>query len=104
MKSPPSLQLLYSSFVKGNLHLTTSTTAEMIKLMENTFRDVNIALDGPEVVVWGTGKSLRKFMHVDDMASACVYLMENYDYYDIRESVNIGVGEDVTISELVKLI
>lgn len=35
---------LYSSFVKGNLHLTTSTTAEMIKLMENTFRDVNIAL------------------------------------------------------------
>ena len=35
---------LYSSFVKGNLHLTTSTTAEMVKLMENTFRDVNIAL------------------------------------------------------------
>jgi UDP-N-acetyl-D-mannosaminuronic acid dehydrogenase len=35
---------LYSSFVKGNIHLTTSTTAEMIKLMENTFRDVNIAL------------------------------------------------------------
>ena len=35
---------LYSSFVKGNLHLTTSTTAEMIKLMENTFRDVNISL------------------------------------------------------------
>lgn len=35
---------LYSSFVEGNLHLTTSTTAEMIKLMENTFRDVNIAL------------------------------------------------------------
>lgn len=35
---------LYSSFVKGSLHLTTSTTAEMIKLMENTFRDVNIAL------------------------------------------------------------
>jgi len=58
----------------------------------------------PEVVVWGTGKSLREFMHVDDMADACVYLMENYDYSDIGEFVNIGVGEDVTISELVELI
>jgi UDP-N-acetyl-D-mannosaminuronic acid dehydrogenase len=51
---------LYSSFVKGNLHLTTSTTAEMIKLMENTFRDVNIALanefaqiaDDYEIDIW----------------------------------------------------
>lgn len=58
----------------------------------------------PEVVVWGTGKPLREFMHVDDMANACVYLMENYDFSDIGEFVNIGVGEDVTISELVELI
>lgn len=58
----------------------------------------------PEVVVWGTGKPLREFMHVDDMADACVYLMENCDYSDIGEFVNIGVGEDVTISELVELI
>lgn len=43
-KSTQLTAALYSSFVKGNLHLTTSTTAEMIKLMENTFRDVNIAL------------------------------------------------------------
>lgn len=58
----------------------------------------------PEVVVWGTGKPLREFMHVDDMADACVYLMENYDFSEIGEFVNIGVGEDVTISELVELI
>jgi GDP-L-fucose synthase len=58
----------------------------------------------PEVVVWGTGKPLRELMHVDDMADACVYLMENYDFSDIGEFVNIGVGEDVTISELVELI
>jgi len=57
-----------------------------------------------EVVVWGTGKPLREFMHVDDMADACVYLMENYNYSDIGEFVNLGVGEDVTISELVELI
>jgi len=58
----------------------------------------------PEVVVWGTGKPLREFMHVDDMADACVYLMENYDFSEVGEFVNIGVGEDITINELVELI
>jgi len=58
----------------------------------------------PEVVVWGTGKPLREFMHVDDMADACVYLMENYDFSEIGEFVNIGVGGDVTIGELAALI
>ncbi|AKB45111.1 GDP-L-fucose synthase [Methanosarcina vacuolata] len=58
----------------------------------------------PEVVVWGTGKPLREFMYVDDMADACVYLMENYNFSEVGEFVNIGVGEDITINELVKLI
>ena len=43
-------------------------------------------------------------MHVDDMADACVFLMENYDFSEIGEFVNIGVGEDVPISELAKII
>ena len=58
----------------------------------------------PEVIVWGTGKPLREFMHVDDMADACVYLMENYDFSEIGEFVNIGVGKDTTIKELSELI
>ncbi|KKH47221.1 GDP-L-fucose synthase [Methanosarcina sp. 1.H.A.2.2] len=58
----------------------------------------------PEVVVWGTGKPLREFMHVDDMADACVYLMENYDFSEIGEFVNIGVGEEISIKELAELI
>ena len=58
----------------------------------------------PEVVVWGTGKPLREFMHVDDMADACVFLMENYDFFEVGEFVNIGVGKDVKISELVERI
>lgn len=58
----------------------------------------------PEVIVWGTGKPCREFMHVDDMASACVYLMENYDFSEIEEFVNIGVGEDITIHELAEII
>ena len=58
----------------------------------------------PQVVVWGTGAPRREFLYVDDMADACVYLMENCDAEDIGEFVNIGVGEDLTIRELAELI
>ena len=58
----------------------------------------------PQVVVWGTGAPRREFMHVDDMADACVYLMENCDVANIGEFVNIGVGEDLMIWELAELI
>lgn len=57
-----------------------------------------------EVVIWGTGKPFREFLHVDDMADACVYLMENFNTDDIGEFVNIGVGKDITIGELAELI
>jgi len=57
-----------------------------------------------QVIVWGTGAPRREFLYVDDMADACVYLMENYNAADIGEFVNIGVGEDVTIRELAELI
>ena len=60
--------------------------------------------DETEVVVWGTGAPRREFLHVDDMADACVYLMENYNAQDIGEFVNIGLGKDVTIKELAELI
>jgi len=54
-----------------------------------------------EVVVWGTGSPRREFLFADDLAEACVYLMENYSG---RELVNIGTGEDITIKELALLI
>ena len=60
--------------------------------------------NAPQVVVWGTGTPRREFLYVDDMADACVYLMENYDAANIGEFVNIGVGEDVMIKELAELI
>jgi GDP-L-fucose synthase len=53
--------------------------------------------NAPTVTVWGTGKPKREFLFADDLAAACVYLMENYDG---RELVNIGTGEDVSIEEL----
>lgn len=57
-----------------------------------------------EVIVWGTGNPRREFLHVDDMADACVYLMEKYDTKEIGEFVNIGIGRDITIRELAELI
>ena len=55
----------------------------------------------PTVVVWGSGTPRREFLHVDDMAAACVMLMERYDSSEI---INIGCGEDVSIAELAEVI
>ena len=55
----------------------------------------------PEVSAWGTGNPRREFLFVDDLADACVFLMNNYNG---REFVNIGCGEDITIKELAELI
>jgi GDP-L-fucose synthase len=54
-----------------------------------------------EVVIWGTGSPRREFMHVDDAAEACVFLMKNYNEPGL---VNIGVGDDISIKELAELI
>jgi GDP-L-fucose synthase len=56
------------------------------------------------VGIWGTGKPFREFLHVDDMASACVYLMDNYSASQIGEFVNIGTGMDISIAGLANLI
>jgi GDP-L-fucose synthase len=55
----------------------------------------------PEVEVWGTGTPKREFLHVDDMADASVFLMNNYDS---EQFVNVGVGEDVSIKELAEIV
>jgi GDP-L-fucose synthase len=57
--------------------------------------------NSPEVVIWGTGSPLREFLHADDMADACVYLMENYSG---QQHVNIGTGTDLSIKDLALLI
>ncbi len=53
------------------------------------------------VEIWGDGSPLREFMHVDDLASACVYLI---NHYNERQFVNIGVGEDISIKDLALLV
>ncbi len=54
-----------------------------------------------EVTCWGTGKPLREFLYVDDLADACVFLMENYSG---NETVNVGTGKELTIRELTELV
>ena len=54
-----------------------------------------------EVVLWGTGSPMREFLYADDLAEACMYLMENYNE---AELVNVGTGVDVTIKELAETV
>lgn len=54
-----------------------------------------------EVVIWGTGSPLREFLYVDDLADACLFLM---NHYSGNETVNVGTGKEVTISELASLV
>jgi len=58
----------------------------------------------PSVELWGTGSPRREFLYVDDLADAVVFLMENHDYNDIGEIINIGIGKDVTIKELAETV
>lgn len=64
------------------------------------FHEAKIA-NAPVIRIWGTGTPLREFLHVDDMADACLFLMENYS--DIPH-MNVGSGEEISILALAKLV
>jgi GDP-L-fucose synthase len=64
------------------------------------FHDAKINSDS-QVVVWGTGRPRREFLHVDDLASACLFLM---DQYDDPQPINVGTGVDVSIAELADMV
>ena len=64
------------------------------------FHEAKLA-GAPEVVLWGTGTPRREFLHVDDLAAAIVFLLDNYDSPD---TINVGVGEDVTIRQLAEMV
>jgi GDP-L-fucose synthase len=78
-------------------------TSHVMPALIRKFHEAKINNE-PKVTIWGSGSPKREFLHVDDMADACIYLMENYDYADIGEFVNIGVGKDLSIKELAELI
>jgi GDP-L-fucose synthase len=75
-------------------------TSHVLPALIRKFHDAKMRND-PSVTVWGTGKPRREFLHVDDLADACIFLMQQYDR---KEFLNIGTGKDIPIAELAELI
>lgn len=75
-------------------------SSHVLPALLRKFHDAKIKGED-QVTVWGTGTPRREFLHVDDLAAACLFLMQNYNDSEI---VNIGTGEDVTIKELAETI
>jgi GDP-L-fucose synthase len=75
-------------------------SSHVLPAMIRKFHDAKLA-GAREVTIWGTGSPRREFLHVDDLADACVFLMQNYESAD---HINVGTGEDVTIADLAALV
>ncbi len=76
------------------------SSSHVLPAMIRKFHDAR-AEGRPEVTVWGTGSPRREFLHVDDLADACVFLMQHYNE---STHINVGTGEDVSIRELAELV
>ncbi|MBF0358836.1 MAG: NAD-dependent epimerase/dehydratase family protein [Magnetococcales bacterium] len=82
---------------EDNFH---SENAHILPALLRRFHEAKMNNDS-KVAVWGTGSPKREFLHVDDLADACLFLMEKYDQGEV---INVGVGKDITISELATLV
>jgi GDP-L-fucose synthase len=76
------------------------TSSHVLPAMIRKFHDAKVE-GRSEVIIWGTGRPRREFLHVDDLARACLFLME---HYSAPEHVNVGTGEDLSIRELAELV
>ena len=76
------------------------TSSHVLPALIRKFHDARLGGER-DVVIWGTGTPRREFLHVDDLADACVFLMQHYD--DSRH-VNVGTGEDLSIRELAETV
>jgi GDP-L-fucose synthase len=76
------------------------TSSHVLPAMMRKFHDAK--LEGrTEVEIWGSGSPKREFLHVDDLADACVFLMDNYED---EQHINVGTGEDLSIKELAETV
>lgn len=82
--------------INDNFNLNSS---HVLPALIRKFHEAKIS--NTPVTIWGTGKPKREFLYVDDLAEACLYLMDNYNSTDI---INVGTGEDVSIKELSEII
>jgi len=76
------------------------TSSHVLPALMRKFHDAKTS-SVPDVVIWGTGTPRREFLHVDDLADACLYLMERYDSPD---HINVGTGLDLSIRELATMV
>ncbi|RPD40471.1 GDP-L-fucose synthase [Chitinophaga barathri] len=75
-------------------------TSHVLPALLRKFHEARVN-NTPEVTIWGSGTPLREFLHADDMADACYFLMQRYNE---PGPINIGVGEDISIADLARLI
>ena len=76
------------------------TSSHVLPALMRKFHDAKMA-GRDEVIIWGTGTPRREFLHVDDLADACLFLMR---HYDAAEHINVGTGEDLSIRELAEMV
>jgi GDP-L-fucose synthase len=83
-------------------NLDNQIILENEKSIKNMLKKIGITED--YVIFWGAGEVYREFLHVEDLADVCIFLMLNYSYKEIGEYVNVGTGEDIKIKDLAILI
>lgn len=83
------------NFNPESSHVVASLIRKLVEAKNN---------NAVQVEVWGTGNAYREFMFVEDLAEACFYFITNYDAKDLPAFINIGVGEDIRIKDLVEVI
>jgi GDP-L-fucose synthase len=97
---PTNLYGLYDNFDLQNSHV--------LPAMIRKFHEAKEAMEKGDrsaaVTLWGSGSPYREFLYTEDLAEACVFLMERYSAPDIDEFVNIGTGRDLTIRELAEMV
>ena len=86
--------------INDNYH---KENAHVIPMLIRRFHEAKIN-KYKETIIWGSGTPLREFMNSDDLAEACLYLMENKDAKEIGKFINIGSGKEITIKDLANLI
>ena len=78
-------------------------TSHVLPALIRKFHEAKLA-GTPAVTLWGSGEPYREFLYVDDLADACVFLINHYDYGEIGEFINIGTGSDIQIKTVANLV
>ena len=77
-------------------------TSHVLPAMIRKFHEAKVKKE--DITLWGDGSPYREFLYSEDLAEACIYLMQNYNYSEIGDLINIGCGEDLKIKELAELV